>query len=225
MQFDIPHHQFAAKQENDTRLVEVTAIALSSGASLVLSVEPDYYRISVGKQLQPLDKLTLTGCWMSEYLRAASVTNRDMVLLPYAFLLRRVELSPTSIFTLGRPYRSVADFFMRNFYTTALCGRAIAVLEYSGTLDSKTLRGAQNLIKTYTWALKSARPEPILERRDGPELILAGLHADLICFESHLLQAALNRTRQRVLDNSGKVEGFQQFERVRQRVLAAMGIV
>jgi hypothetical protein len=137
----------------------------------------------------PPTGIAVSGRWRSSSLQGTPEGAGALLLLPFVFLIEGLQLRHDQIYTLGRADRTLADFFMRNLFYAACRGAPFSLRTLDDSAASGELKAARDLARSYGWISKALLKDPLLDRPNAPELILASAHMPLAGMGTPLLQA------------------------------------
>lgn len=127
------------------------------------------------------------------------------VLLPFVVGMTEITISHKNIFTYGRGDRSIADFFMRNYFYAASRGETVRFSPYSNAAEAEIVRRYKEVSQRYLWIIKSLIKEEIFTSPDVKELILANSNLPLFKFSSPMLERGAADFRQETGDAVMKI--------------------
>jgi hypothetical protein len=160
----------------------------------------------------------MSGRWRAPALRGTP-DGAGVLLLPFVFLIEGLQLRHDQIYTLGRADRTLADFFMRNLFYAA-CRRAPFSLKgLDGSAAPGALKAGRDLARTYGWVAKALLKDPLLERPNAPELIMASAHLPLPGMGTPLLQAGAEALRRCGVPSNGAEWPTSDLMQLRTQVL------
>lgn len=170
-------------------------VAFKTQGSVTLTLGPDGVTLGCvpgGAEPGPC----LQGLWAHGYAVPEVSHVGACLLLPLLFRARQIVLPHHAIYSVGREERSLADFFMRNVYLSALFGGRPRYVADSETWPDALSARSGELGRRYLWLLRAGTPEPWLSRRNARELLVAATQLPLLKFDSDLLRVGMDQIRQ-----------------------------
>lgn len=175
--------------------------------------------VAIGAPPAPPSGIMISGRWRSPSLQGTPDGTGALLLLPFAFLIEGLQLRHDQIYTLGRADRTLADFFMRNLFYAA-CRRApFSLKSLDGSAAPGALKAGRDLARTYGWVAKALLKDPLLERPNAPELIMASAHLPLPGMGTPLLQAGAEALRRCEVPSKGAEWPTSDLMQLRTQVL------
>jgi hypothetical protein len=187
MKIEISYVRFFEPLEKSPEVLEILAHAVRQKLPLKLSIHETGVLLCTGHVKELNKGIKVAGRWRSQVLAGYSPSVGAHLVLPFVFLINELHFSPEMLFTFGRPTRSVADLFMRNYFYSSCRGEQIFVQAETGKTDATVTKASRDLSRTYLWIVKAFIKDKILERSNVSELILASAHLPTVHFTSPLL--------------------------------------
>jgi len=154
--------------------------------------------------------ITLTGHWRSSWLENQYNHVGALLLIPFVFRVYEILIPYNCLYTTGRDDRSIADFFMRNFFYAACRGETIVKNPITHQLGGAILKSSHDLTRTYTWILNANLKEPVFSNANVNELILACAHMSLSIFGCELLEKGAVELRQTAISANKYPQQFMR---------------
>jgi hypothetical protein len=195
MHIRLAEKEFFRKIEDLPEFNNLLSIAFYKKKDLILEVSPDGLEIFLSSKSSGESTLLLEGHWKSSYFYNSNFCEMQFLVVPYLFAIYKITLPHECIYSPGRPYRSVVDFFMRNYIYTVVRKSNVITLEVGESNNERINRASINLSKCHTWILKTLIKEPIFDNKNLHELVYACAHIEIFKFESLLLQRCIENIR------------------------------
>ena len=121
--------------------------AIQSGLALEASMQSDHVRLALVERPNN-SEIEILGNWRSPDFGAADMKCVAVkLMMPFLFRTSAVTLPVDQIFTYGKSYRSIADFFMRNVFLGACRNTPIACV--AQTIAGDREDGTRKLQRQY----------------------------------------------------------------------------
>lgn len=186
---------FFSAEEKPAEFEEILHDAIKGKRAITVQFEPDALSLSSRGLAGEQAGLVLRGAWSTADLQDAGFDDiGTRLFLPFVFNIGVMSLRHDQIFTFGHPYRSIADFFMRNLLL-GITRNADLVCRPDKIVNRSA---AQALREQFFFILKAMMTEPALTRRGPRETIdylRASLYVPVMHFENALLGQGAERLR------------------------------
>ena len=225
MKTQLSYPQFYEPMMHAPQVGELLARCISEKAALHLSLEPDKLEFSVASPSRPaVVGPILAGRWRSPLIRGEHQITGALLMAPLLFLIEDLWLPHTSLFTLGRKGKTVANFAMLNIFYAACRREQIVFDDTPAARRSSVAPRARELARVYANVVNAHLNDERLSGDNRLEKILASAHLPVVAYSNPLLEAgAVELRRVAALAYESPVQEAQEdvFKRTRERVLTA----
>lgn len=187
MKVELEYSSFFKPKQHAPELDALLQYCVASKLSLRLSLNPTFAVVSAHSIERVDNALSVTGRWRSPLLEADYQSPGTLLLAPFIFLIEGLEFPHGSLYSLGRSNRSIADFFMRNYFYSACRKQRINFSAVCKPSHDAVAKASRDLTRTYLWIVKSYLRDGVFERSNASELILASGHLELLEFSTPLV--------------------------------------
>lgn len=222
MLIDIPYTIFFDQNSKSSSFDAALLECINEECTLRFSLGQNIVRVQAEQEDTPKGGIELNGRWRSQILASATHSSGTLMLAPFFFWIEEMCIPHSMIYTMGKPHRSISDFFMRNLFFAA--GRNdIVNFKDSPLTKGTTLEGSRQLARRYTWIFKSLYKDPVFGDANVLEMLLANVHLPLFEFENMLLENGAVEYRSKVAQTEGMSRMSDQKERamlIRKKVMS-----
>lgn len=195
---DIPYASFFSGSEKPSNFQDLIARCLTKRLTLRARLAAEGASMEVVND--PCKDLQLIGHWRSPGMCAVPAGNVGAkVLLPLLFNPAEIRIPYAHFFTLGHPYRSIADLLARNLFLAITRDAPVSLVTTSfNDAPSNKRRQFRN---SYYYILKTAFPEAMFGVSSTPEaldLVLANAYLPVCSFDNPLLRVGADMLRNRM---------------------------
>lgn len=206
-------------------LAPLIAACIKSKSALCLTVGAFEAAVSVVDDFDARREIRVKMRWRTPSFIAARKSLGTTILSPFLAYFDEVVLPARMMYTYGREERSVADFFMRNFFFAACRGECISIQHSDESRDAASCRINRELMRVYQWI--AARPLQLAfaDQRDAPDLLLSSTHLPAMRVGGPIAEAGVAEFR-RACVNAGSLSLLQNLMGgildARERMLAVL---
>ncbi|TCT04007.1 hypothetical protein [Aquabacter spiritensis] len=198
MRIEIPFPALFRAEEKPEAFRDLLYRCVEARGSLAVRLAADSAEITVSDEA--VGQIDVFGRWRGPGLAGDPADEVGVkLLLPLVFRFCEIVLPHGQIYTTGRAYRSVADFFVRNlFFAIARNERVAFRAVPRGDVPA---HAAAEFQRQYFYLIKGYFPEPVFHRNsvgDAMDLLAANLFLPVATFENPLLRHGGRALRQAV---------------------------
>ncbi len=158
------------------------------------------------------DTVNLKGKWRSPLLSGRYQKVGALLLAPLLFHIQEFSLPHSCIYTLGKPYRSIADFFMRNLFYTAIRRESVSFNQADHGLGAGVLENSRLFTRRYLWIIKANLKEPIFDDDNASELLLSSAYIPTVQFSESVLEFGMLEYQARIDEQSTNYDHNMQIQ-------------